>query len=152
MTAQAEGSAGPVEAAIRAARAASARRAHAEEFIGSLVHGYDTVIGDQGMRLSGGQRQRLGIARALITRPKVLLLDEATSALDSASEQAVLQTVQDLRQEICIVSVAHRLSSVRGADRILVMRDGTVVEAGTWEELLGRDSVLKSLAAAQQLA
>ncbi len=130
----------------------AARRAHAEEFIGSLVHGYDTVIGDQGMRLSGGQRQRLGIARALITRPKVLLLDEATSALDSASEQAVLQTVQDLRQEICIVSVAHRLSSVRGADRILVMRDGTVVEVGTWEELLGRDSVLKSLAAAQQLA
>ena len=130
----------------------AARRAHADTFIESLAQGYDTVIGDQGMRLSGGQRQRLGIARALITRPRVLLLDEATSALDSASEQAVLRTVHDLRKEICIVSVAHRLSSVRGADRILVMRDGTVVEAGTWDELLGRDSVLRSLAAAQQLA
>jgi ATP-binding cassette subfamily C protein len=129
----------------------AARRAHAEEFIMSLSHGFDTVIGDQGMRLSGGQRQRLGIARALITRPKVLLLDEATSALDSASEQAVLQTLQDLRKDLCVISVAHRLSSLRGADLILVMQDGTVVEQGTWEELLGRDSMLKTLAFAQRL-
>ncbi|MFA7318061.1 MAG: ABC transporter ATP-binding protein [Sulfuricella sp.] len=129
----------------------AARRAHAETFIESLSQGYDTVIGDQGMRLSGGQRQRLGIARALINRPKVLLLDEATSALDSASEQAVLQTVEGLKKEICIVSVAHRLSSVRGADLILVMKDGTVVESGTWEELMGRDSSLRALSSAQQL-
>lgn len=129
----------------------AARRAHAEAFIESLPHGYDTVIGDQGMRLSGGQRQRLGIARALITRPKMLLLDEATSALDSASEQAVLQAVEDLRKEICIVSVAHRLSSVRGADLILVMQDGTVVESGTWEELMGRDSTLRVISSAQKL-
>jgi ABC-type multidrug transport system fused ATPase/permease subunit len=129
----------------------AARRAHADDFIDSLPRGYDTVIGDQGMRLSGGQRQRLGIARALITRPRVLLLDEATSALDSASEHAVLQTVEDLGKEVCIVSVAHRLSSVRGADLILVMRHGTVVEEGTWDELMGRDSALRTMAVAQQL-
>ena len=129
----------------------AARRAHAEEFIESLEQGFDTVIGDQGMRLSGGQRQRLGIARALITRPRVLLLDEATSALDSSSEKAILQTIEDLRKEICIVSVAHRLSSVRDADRILVMHDGTVVESGTWDELMAYDSALKAMAVAQQL-
>ena len=129
----------------------AARLAHADVFIEALPQGYDTVIGDQGLRLSGGQRQRLGIARALITQPKVLLLDEATSALDSASEQAVLQSLEDLRGDICIISVAHRLASVRGADLILTMRHGTVVEVGTWEELMGSDSALRALATAQQL-
>ena len=129
----------------------AARLAHADVFIEALPQGYDTVIGDQGLRLSGGQRQRLGIARALITQPKVLLLDEATSALDSASEQAVLQSLEELRGDICIISVAHRLASVRGADLILTMRHGTVVEVGTWEELMGSDSALRALATAQQL-
>lgn len=129
----------------------AARRAYANVFIESLEYGYDTIIGDQGIRLSGGQRQRLGIARALINRPSILLLDEATSALDSASEQAVLQTLEDLKEHICIVSVAHRLSSVRGADRIIVMSEGTVVESGTWGELLARDSALRALAKSQQL-
>ena len=129
----------------------AARLAHADVFIEALPQGYDTVIGDQGLRLSGGQRQRLGIARALITQPKVLLLDEATSALDSASERTVLQSLEDLRGDICIISVAHRLASVRGADLILTMRHGTVAEVGTWEELMGSDSALRALATAQQL-
>jgi ABC-type multidrug transport system fused ATPase/permease subunit len=129
----------------------AARRAHADDFIESLEHGYDSVIGDQGMRLSGGQRQRLGIARALITRPSVLLLDEATSALDSASEQAVLQTLEDLRKTICIVSVAHRLSSVRGADRIYVMHQGRIAESGSWDELIAQNGILRHLANTQHV-
>lgn len=127
------------------------RRAHAHEFIMALPHGYDTIVGDQGSRLSGGQRQRLGIARALLRRPKILLLDEATSALDSASEQAILQTLESLRHEICVISVAHRLSSVRDADRIMVMHGGTVVEQGCWDELAAGDSVFRAMLARQHL-
>jgi len=130
----------------------AARRAFADDFIEALPHGYETMVGDQGLRLSGGQRQRLGIARALLTNPRILLLDEATSALDSTSERAVLQTLEELSHNICIISVAHRLPSLRSADHIMVMRDGTIVESGSWAELMGREGAFKALVQAQQIA
>lgn len=129
----------------------AARRAYADEFIEALPEGYDSIIGDHGLRLSGGQRQRLGIARALLTRPSLLLLDEATSALDSESERAVLTALDFLRKDICIVSVAHRLSSVRDADLILVMDKGTIADAGSWSELMSRESRLRDLVQTQNL-
>ena len=129
----------------------AAMRAHAAEFIDATPDKYETVIGDQGSRLSGGQKQRLSIARALITKPNLLLLDEATSALDSISEESVLQTINELRDEICIISVAHRLSSIRSADCIHVMADGKVVESGNWDELIKKRGQLYNLALAQSL-
>jgi len=129
----------------------AASRAHADGFINATPEKYATVIGDQGSRLSGGQKQRLSIARALITKPNLLLLDEATSALDSISEESVLQTIDELRDEICIVSVAHRLSSIRSADCIHVMDAGKVVESGNWDELIKKRGQLYNLALAQGL-
>ena len=130
---------------------AAAKKAHAHEFIKDLPNGYDTVIGDQGLRLSGGQRQRLGIARALLNQSRFLLLDEATSALDSASEQGILQTLEELRKELFIIFVAHRLSTVRNADQIIVFDKGRVFEAGRWEELIEKKGVLFQLAKKQHI-
>lgn len=129
----------------------AARRAHAHAFITALPRGYDTVIGDQGMKLSGGERQRLGIARALLTSPALLLLDEAMSALDAESERELLATLEHLRQEMAIVLVAHRLLAVRSADCICVIEAGRVVESGTWSELLARRGRFYALAEAQRL-
>ena len=129
----------------------AAKKARAHEFIMDLPKGYETVIGDQGLRLSGGQRQRLGIARALVTQPHFLLLDEATSALDSASEQGVLATLEILRKELCIISVAHRLATVRNADRIVVMDAGAVIETGGWNELIENQGALYHLAQKQHM-
>ena len=103
----------------------AARRAHAHDFISDLPAGYDTIIGDQGVLLSGGQRQRIAIARALLMDPIVLLMDEAMSALDSESEAAVLSALKELRGEIGILLVAHRLATVRHADVIAVLRRGS---------------------------
>jgi ABC-type multidrug transport system fused ATPase/permease subunit len=128
------------------------RRAHAYDFIQAWPEGFDTVIGDQGVKLSGGQRQRLGIARALLTNPSLLLMDEAMSALDAESEAELLRTVEDLRKEMGILIVAHRLGAVRTADAICVLEAGRVVEAGTWNELMARRSRLYALAEAQSLA
>lgn len=130
----------------------AAKQALAHEFIVQQPQGYETIIGDQGSRLSGGQRQRLGIARALLSHPRLLIMDEATSALDSASEAAVLQTVNELRKTICVVMVAHRLSTIRHADLIVVMREGRVVESGSWDELVAAKAVFSGLARTQQLA
>jgi ATP-binding cassette subfamily C protein len=121
------------------------RRANALEFIESLAEGFDTVIGDQGVKLSGGQRQRLCIARALISNPSILLMDEAMSALDTESEADLLRTLDELRKEMGILIVTHRLSSVEHADSICVMEAGRVVESGTWDELMSRPSRLQSL-------
>lgn len=129
----------------------AAKRAKAHEFIMALPEGYDTVIGDQGLRLSGGQRQRLGIARALIIRPRFLLLDEATSALDSASERAVLETLEELRLELCIISVAHRLATIRDADSIYVLDDGRILESGKWDDLINQRGELFKLAQKQHM-
>lgn len=129
----------------------AARRAHAHEFIEAMPEGYATVIGDQGVKLSGGQRQRLGIARALLTNPRLLILDEAMSALDAASELEILRTLEELRKQIGILLIAHRLATVRSADMIYVLDEGRVAESGTWDELMSRRGRLHALAAAQGL-
>lgn len=129
----------------------AARQALAHDFIMQQPSGYATVVGDQGSRLSGGQRQRLGIARALLGRPHLLVMDEATSALDSTSEAAVLETVENLRRNICVIMVAHRLATVRNADMIVVLSQGRVVETGTWPALMARQGVFFRLARAQHI-
>ncbi|MDC2960112.1 ABC transporter ATP-binding protein [Streptomyces sp. NPDC001260] len=117
---------------------AALRDANALEFVDRLPQGLDTLVGERGARLSGGQRQRLAIARALIRDPRVLVLDEATSALDTRSEALVQQALARLLRGRTTFVVAHRLSTVRGADRIVVMGDGRILETGTHEELLRR--------------
>ncbi len=114
----------------------AARLAHAVDFIAALPQGYDTVIGDRGVRLSGGQRQRLGLARALLAQRRLLVLDEATSALDSESEARVLDAVASLRDRVTVIMVAHRLSTLRLADTILVLDGGHLVEAGGFGDLV----------------
>lgn len=130
----------------------AARRAQADDFIAALPEGFDTIIGDQGVKLSGGQRQRLGIARALLTDPIVLLLDEAMSALDAESEAELLRTLEELRKQMGILIVAHRFAAVRAADCICVIEAGRVVEAGTWNALMAGKTRLYSLAEAQSFA
>lgn len=115
------------------------RAAVAEEFVDRLPQGLDTVVGDRGVRLSGGERQRIALARALLGRPTLLLLDEATSALDSHNERLVRDAIERLHGELTIVLIAHRLSTVRMADRIVVLEAGRVVESGTWDELSNRE-------------
>jgi ATP-binding cassette subfamily C protein len=114
------------------------RAAAAEAFVDRLPQGLDTVIGDRGVRLSGGERQRLALARALLRRPTLLVLDEATSALDMQNERLVQQAVERLHGELTILVIAHRLSTVRFADRIVVLENGAVAETGTWQELCAR--------------
>ena len=132
---------GATEADIESA----ARRAHAYDFIRAFPAGFDTVIGDQGVKLSGGQRQRLGIARALLANPSVLLMDEPMSALDSESEAELVRTIEDLRREMGVLIVAHRMAAVRNADRIYLLQKGQVVEAGTWDELMSQSGHFQSL-------
>src|SRR5262245_53852695 len=127
----------------------AAKRAHAHDFISALPHGYDTIIGDQGVLLSGGQRQRIAIARALLMDPIVLLMDEAMSALDTESEAVVLSALNELRGEIGILLIAHRLATVRYADVIAVLHEGRLVECGTWDELVTRRERLHALIQAQ---
>jgi subfamily B ATP-binding cassette protein MsbA len=119
------------------------------EFVAGLREGLDTEIGDRGVRLSGGQRQRLALARALLRDPDILILDEATSALDSLVEQRVARAIQQRAKGRTLIVIAHRLSTVRDADQILVMHDGRLVERGTWDELLARGGVFASLHEAQ---
>ncbi len=115
----------------------SARLANLHAFVtGHLPEGYDTAIGERGVRLSGGQRQRIGIARALYRDPSVLVFDEATSALDNATESAVMEAVRNLANEKTILLVAHRLTTVELCDRIAVMHEGRIVDCGSWNELL----------------
>jgi len=130
----------------------AARRAHAFDFINLLPDGFDTIIGDQGVKLSGGQRQRLGIARALLMNPALLVLDEAMSALDTESEVELLRTIEELRRQIGILLVAHRLAAARTADVICVFEAGRIVEAGSWNELISSKKRLYALAEAQSLA
>jgi len=123
----------------------AARVAHCEEFILKFPDGYDTIVGERGIKLSGGQRQRVSIARAILAAPKVLILDEATSSLDSESEEMIQDGLRQLRTGRTTFVIAHRLSTIRSADQILVMEGGEIVERGTHDELLARDGRYRQL-------
>jgi len=127
----------------------AARRANALDFIERTAGGFDAVVGDRGVRLSGGQRQRLAIARAFLKNPRILILDEATSALDSESESKIQVALEGLRANRTCFIIAHRLSTVMSADRILVFRDGRIAEEGRHEELLKRGGEYARLARRQ---
>jgi ATP-binding cassette, subfamily B, bacterial MsbA len=125
--------------------AAAARAANAAEFIAALPQGYDTMLGERGTRLSGGQRQRIAIARALLRDPPILILDEATSALDTESERLVQQAIERLMQQRTVLVIAHRLTTVRDADEIVVLDAGRMVQRGTHEELLRAGGLYRRL-------
>jgi len=119
---------------------AALRAAAAEEFVSRLPQGLDTVVGDRGVRLSGGERQRIALARALLRQPTLLVLDEATSALDTVNEQLIQQAIERLHDELTIVIIAHRLSTVQKADQVVVLEQGRVVENGSPASLAAQDS------------
>ncbi|MBI1202271.1 MAG: ATP-binding cassette domain-containing protein [Rhodopseudomonas sp.] len=129
----------------------AARRAAALEFIEDLPDGWDTSIGDRGVRLSGGQQQRLSIARAMLRTPEVLILDEATSQLDTVTELTIQKIIESCREQQCVIVVAHRLSTIRRADKIVVMSDGQAIETGTHRELFDNNSRYRRMLDAQQI-
>ncbi len=128
---------------------AAAREAHADEFVLDLPHGYDTLVGERGLRLSGGQRQRISIARAVLRDPRILILDEATSALDIHSERLIEAALDRLLPGRTTLIIAHRLSTIRRANTILYIDGGRIVESGSHEQLLARGGAYAELHAAQ---
>jgi subfamily B ATP-binding cassette protein MsbA len=123
----------------------AAQSAYAEDFIRALPLGYDTIIGESGVKLSGGQRQRIAIARALLKNAPILILDEATSSLDTQSEREVQNALDTLMKGRTSFVIAHRLSTIMNADRIIVLKDGRIVEQGRHEELIARGGEYKNL-------
>ncbi len=119
--------------------------ANLEDFIDSQPEGYDTMVGNRGLKLSGGEKQRLSIARVILKDPKILILDEATSALDSITENAIQEALEALMEGRTSIVIAHRLSTILKADRILVVKDGVIAESGTHEELLARGGTYREL-------
>jgi len=129
---------------------AAAKKANAHDFITQLPEQYNTIVGDRGTQLSGGQRQRIAIARAILADPAILILDEATSSLDAESERLVQDALDKLMENRTSIIIAHRLSTVRRCDQILVMSGGAILERGTHDELVGKkDGLYSSLAKLQ---
>ncbi|MDM0109427.1 ABC transporter ATP-binding protein [Variovorax sp. J22R24] len=124
---------------------AAAKLANADEFISRMPHGYDSLVGERGDTLSGGQRQRIGIARAVIRNSPIMILDEPTAALDTESERLVIEGLERLMQGRTVIMIAHRLSTLRNADKIIVLKDGIVVEEGTNDELVALGGVYAEL-------
>ncbi len=123
----------------------AAKKANAHEFISKLRDGYDTLVGERGVKLSGGQRQRIAIARAIIKDAPILVLDEATSALDSESEKLIQAALWELMEGRSAVVIAHRLSTIQKMDRIIVLQDGRIVEEGNHKALLQKGGVYAEL-------
>ena len=142
---------GAMSGASRDAVERAASAAHALDFIRLLPQGFDTLVGEHGMRLSGGQRQRIAIARALLKNAPLLILDEATSALDSESERQVQAALEALMRGRTTIVIAHRLSTIEHADRIVVLEHGRIVETGTHRELLQRDRSTRACTALQMI-
>ncbi len=127
------------------------KQAHALDFINQLPDGFNTQIGDRGLRLSGGQKQRLSLARELYKKPSLLILDEATSALDSESESFIKETLDSLKGSITIIMIAHRLSTIKEANQVVVLKSGSINDIGTFDELANRDSYFQKIIQYQQL-
>ena len=140
---------GPLARASREAIVRAAEAAHAMEFIRNMPQGLDTLVGENGIKLSGGQRQRLAIARALLKDAPILILDEATSALDSESERLVQAALENLMKNRTTIVVAHRLSTIERADRIVVMQMGRVIEMGSHHSLIAKNGAYAQLHRAQ---
>jgi ATP-binding cassette subfamily B protein len=128
----------------------AARAANAHEFIIKKQDGYDMVVGERGNKLSGGEKQRISIARAILHDPKILILDEATSAVDTPTEKKVQEAVANLVKGRTTFAIAHRLSTLRNADRLVVIDEGKVAEVGTHQELMEREGVFHKLVTTQQ--
>jgi len=130
----------PIEKVIEAAKVANAHR-----FIEKMEHGYDTIIGERGVKLSGGEKQRLAIARAVLKNPPILILDEATSSLDTESELLVQEALDRLMENRTSLIIAHRLSTVQHADEIIVLNKGKLVEMGNHHSLMEKGGLYKKL-------
>jgi len=129
----------------------AARIANAANFIDTKENGYDTNIGDRGLKLSGGERQRMTIARAVLKNPPILILDEATSSLDTESERLVQDAINNLMNNRTSIVIAHRLSTIRHADEIIVLQKGEIVERGTHDSLINQNGFYKRLVDMQEV-
>ena len=136
---------GVAQQATREEIVEAARQAQADEFIRSFPQGYDTEVGERGVTLSGGQRQRIAIARAFLTDPRILILDDSTSAIDSATEDEIQKAMYRVQRGRTTFLITHRLSQIRWADHIIVLRAGEVIDQGTHEELIARCAVYAEL-------
>ena len=123
----------------------AAKKAHLEEFIAGLPEGYDTQIGERGLKLSGGQKQRLAIARMFLKNPPILILDEATSALDTETEKIIQQSLMELAENRTTLIIAHRLATIRDADRVLVVTEEGIAEDGSYNELVAQEGIFARL-------
>ena len=135
---------GRVEASEKEMIQAS-KYAYAHEFIMQLSDGYDTMVGDRGVKLSGGQRQRINLAQIFLLRSEIMILDEATSALDTKSEQYIQKSIDKISEKCTNIIIAHRLSTVMHADKVIVLDKGRIIEEGDWESLMEAKGVLSDM-------